>query len=291
VAASREPSSGASTPGAGVRGANAPGAGGPGVRASDSANLVEIFSSVQGEGPHVGTTTLFVRFGVCDLRCAWCDSAHTWAPAKEFRAELVRGTGRFETRPNPVSLEDLCAAAERLELAEHRFVSFTGGEPLLQPEALGALARRWRDAGPRRFLETHGLAAEALETVVDAIDVVSMDWKLASDVRRASDPARGPVEDFHDAHVRFLAVARRAPELIVKLVVTTATRDDELDEVCSRLEALAPDAPLVLQPVTPALRVRETPSAERLLELVFRASRRHRDVRLIPQTHKHYGAL
>jgi organic radical activating enzyme len=46
------------------------------------ANLVELFSSVQGEGPHLGTSTLFVRFGVCDLRCAWCDSAQTWAPAK-----------------------------------------------------------------------------------------------------------------------------------------------------------------------------------------------------------------
>lgn len=256
-----------------------------------SANLVEIFSSVQGEGPHVGTATLFVRFGVCDLRCAWCDSAHTWAPAKSYRAELARGTGRFEERANPVSLDTLRADAERLELSQHRFVSFTGGEPLLQPEAVSALARGWRDAGPRRFLETHGLAVDALASVVNEIDLVSMDWKLASDVRRASDPARGPVAGFHDQHAAFLAVAVRAPEVIVKVVVTTATCDDEVDEVCRRLAALAPDAPLVLQPVTPALRVGETPSAERLLELVFRASRRHRDVRLISQTHKHYGAL
>ena len=50
-------------------------------QALGSANLVEIFSSIQGEGPHVGESTLFVRFGACDLRCRWCDSPHTWRPA------------------------------------------------------------------------------------------------------------------------------------------------------------------------------------------------------------------
>ncbi|HVP29918.1 MAG TPA: 7-carboxy-7-deazaguanine synthase QueE [Myxococcota bacterium] len=246
---------------------------------------------MQGEGPHVGETTLFVRFGECDLRCAWCDSAHTWLPAREFRAEIARGTGRFETRPNPVSLAAVREAADRLELPLHRYVSLTGGEPLLQPEAVGELARAWRGVGPRIFLETHGLAADALAGVVDSLDVVSMDWKLASDVRRADDPARGEVAGFHDAHERFLAVALRAPEVVVKVVVTTSTRDAEVDEVCRRLAVRAPHVPLVLQPVTPALRVRETPGAERLLALVVRASRLHADVRLIPQTHKLYGAL
>ena len=32
------------------------------------ASLVEIFVSAQGEGPEVGRTTVFVRFGGCDLR-------------------------------------------------------------------------------------------------------------------------------------------------------------------------------------------------------------------------------
>ncbi|MGE4653124.1 MAG: 7-carboxy-7-deazaguanine synthase QueE, partial [Myxococcota bacterium] len=52
------------------------------------ANLVEVFSSIQGEGPHVGASTVFVRFGGCDLRCAWCDSPHTWLPSKRCRLEV-----------------------------------------------------------------------------------------------------------------------------------------------------------------------------------------------------------
>jgi organic radical activating enzyme len=254
-------------------------------------NLVEIFSSVQGEGPHVGETTLFVRFGGCDLRCAWCDSAHTWLPARACRIEQARGTGRFEGRPNPVSIADAVLAAEKLDLASHRFASLTGGEPLLQPEGARALAHALRARGPRILLESHGLAAEALASVLPEIDVVSMDWKLASDVRRESDPASGAVAPFHDAHEAFLRVARGAPEVVVKIVVTSASRDDELDEAWRRIARTAPESTVVLQPVTPALRVRETPGAERLLALVARASHALRDVRVIPQTHKTIGAL
>jgi organic radical activating enzyme len=127
--------------------------------------------------------------------------------------------------------------------------------------------------------------------VIADIDVVSMDWKLSSDVRRASDPRNGAVEPFHSEHEKFLAIARRAPELVVKLVITPASADDEIDEVISRVEASAPDATLVIQPVTPFGAVREAPSAERLLALCARISSRLAKVRVIPQTHKIYGAL
>ena len=260
------------------------------ARGSDL-NLVEIFSSIQGEGTYVGATTLFVRLGGCDLRCGWCDSPHTWKPAPECRIEVGRGSGRFEPRANPVSVEDVIAAAESLDLAAHEFASLTGGEPLLQPEAAGAIARALRARGPRILLETHGLATDGLESVIADVDVVSMDWKLSSDVRRASDPKRGEVEGFHGEHEKFLTIARRAPELVVKLVITPTSLDDEIDEAVSRVEAYAPEATLILQPVTPFGTVREAPSAERLLALCTRISNRLAKVRVIPQTHKIYGAL
>jgi len=256
-----------------------------------SANLVEIFSSIQGEGTHVGATTLFVRFGGCDLRCRWCDSPQTWEHGPQCRIEVSRCRGEFETRANPVSIEDVIAAAESLDLAAHEFASLTGGEPLLQPEAVGEVARALRAKGPRILLETHGLATDSLESVIGDIDVVSMDWKLSSDVRRASDPRRGAVDDFHAEHEKFAAIARRAPELVVKFVITPASADDEIDEAVSRIEASAPEATLVLQPVTPFGSVSETPNAGRLLELCTRISSRIAKVRVIPQTHKLYGAL
>ena len=230
-----------------------------------------------------------MRLGECDLRCRWCDSPHTWQRATECRIELRRGSGEQRVIPNPVSIPDALAACEALDLAAHRFVSLTGGEPLLQPEAVGALARGLRGRGPRILLETHGLAAEALEQVIDAIDVVSMDWKLASDVRRASDPRHGPVESFHAAHERFLRIARRAPEVVVKLVVTPDSEDREIDEAVARIADVDRELTVVLQPVTPSGPVRAAPSAERLLAIFLRLSRTLPDLRLIPQTHKQVG--
>jgi organic radical activating enzyme len=182
------------------------------------------------------------------------------------------------------------AACEALELAAHRMVSLTGGEPLLQPAAVHALASELRRAGPRILLETHGLAHQALAQVIGAIDVVSMDWKLASDVRREKDPRHGPVTPFHDEHERFLRVATSAPEVVVKLVVTPASEDAEIDEALARIARVAPKSVVVLQPVTPQGPVREAPSAARMLELLARASRVLPDVRVIPQTHKQIGA-
>ena len=190
---------------------------------------------------------------------------------------------------NPVALERVIEAAKALDAAAHRFVSLTGGEPLLQPIAVAELARALGALGPAVHLETHGLAAEALASVLPHLDVVAMDWKLASDVRRASDPARGAIEPFHEGHERFLAVARAAPRVVVKLVVTPASEDAEIDEALARIARVAPAACLVLQPVTPCGGVRERPSAERMLALAARAGERVADVRVIPQTHPVYG--
>ena len=254
-----------------------------------AANLVEIFSSVQGEGAHVGRSTLFVRFGECDLRCRWCDSPHTWKPARRCRFEVERGSGHFEERENPVALGDVRAAAERLEVASHAFVSLTGGEPLLQPGAVQEIAAALRALGPRIHLETHGLAHEALAQVIGDIDLVCMDWKLPSDVKWA-DASRG-AEDFEALHREFLRVAVGAPEVAVKVVVTPASTDAEIDAVAACVAEISPDVPLILQPVTPTRQVPERPGAERLLALTTRLERRVRDVRVIPQTHPIYGAL
>ncbi len=254
-------------------------------------DLVEVFSSAQGEGLDVGRSTLFVRLGGCDLRCAWCDSPGTWKPSPQGRIETARGSGVFEPHDNPVEAGAIVDALLHLEPERHAMVSLTGGEPLLQPDAVRALAARLGVLGPEVMLETHGLHVEGLRAVLDHLDVVSMDWKLASDVRRETDARGGTPAAFHDAHEAFLAVARAAPRVVVKVVVTQNSTDEEIDAAVARIARTHPSAALVLQPVTPFAAVRERPSAERLLALARRAERKIEDVRVVPQTHPLIGAL
>ena len=257
-------------------------------------NLVELFWSAQGEGPLVGRSMLFLRFGGCDLRCGWCDTPGTWRPTRECRFETSPGTGVFANAANPISRARLVEAIGALAPKPGTFISLTGGEPLLQPKAVNAAAGIARDFGLRVVLETHGLAVTALTEVIENIDFVSMDWKLESDVRRADEDRKGEGHSrpFAEVHADFLArISQAAVDSCVKVVITQNTTVEELDEVCRVLAGTSPDIPLILQPVTPFGKVREQPSAELLLQHLRRCDEKLADVRLIPQTHRVYGAL
>jgi len=89
----------------------------------------EIFTSVQGEGPSVGTPSVFVRLQGCSVGCAWCDTKYAW------------DAGRGEE----LTIESVL---QRVKDAGPQNVVVTGGEPLEHPAlvplvtALHALARR-----------------------------------------------------------------------------------------------------------------------------------------------------
>jgi 7-carboxy-7-deazaguanine synthase len=96
--------------------------------------IIEIFGSVQGEGPDAGTPTVFVRTARCNLRCVWCDSEYTFAGGEEMPlSSVIERTLAF-------GLPAAC---------------ITGGEPTLQPEA-PELAQTLLALGKRVSLFTNG---------------------------------------------------------------------------------------------------------------------------------------
>jgi organic radical activating enzyme len=247
----------------------------PGIR------LVEIFSSIQGEGVLVGLRQVFVRTFGCNVRCSYCDSPETLKESgmpSVCRIEHPAGSRQLLNRPNPIAAEELTTLVRSYLDEPHHSLSITGGEPLLHSVFL----QRWlpdvRRLGLRIFLETNGLLPDHLARVVDLLDIVSMDFKAPG--ATGVDP-----QTTWERHAAFLRIARRT-EVYGKLVITPSTTDAELDSAIEILSSEDRAIPLILQPVTPFGRERAPVSPARLLALHARASRRLLDVRVIPQTHK-----
>jgi organic radical activating enzyme len=244
-----------------------------------SAQLVEIFSSMQGEGLYVGEKMTFVRFGSCNMRCKYCDTPQGICIDDTFRVETQPGSGVFESAPNPVSATGL---SEMLARFDDTFVSITGGEPLQQADFLAGFLPSLLPH-KRVLLETNGVMHEELERVLPYVSVVSMDIKL---------PSATGVEPRWQDNAEFLrktVVAGR--EVYVKLVVTEETNDGDLEHAICIVTRINKHIPIVIQPASRTLTFSH-PITQRRLDAVERLVGAYlQDVRVIPQMHKQWGVL
>jgi 7-carboxy-7-deazaguanine synthase len=248
------------------------------------AHLVEIFASVQGEGPWVGERQLFVRFLGCNLDCLYCDAPETKTKQSHCRIEVEPGAWQFERLPNPFTVDSLMQIVRRFGGAwDYHSVAVTGGEPLLHHRFLASWFPVLQQEGYRIYLETSGELHERLRAVAKWVDYCAMDIKL---------PSSSGERPLWAEHRKFLAVCREFDLLTFgKAVVGHNSTDEEIEEAARVVAEVWPETPLVLQPVTPFGPVTAAPTAAQLLRWQQIAKRITPVVRVIPQTHKLLGAL
>lgn len=264
------------------------------------APVLEVFASFQGEGQYVGEPQSFVRLAGCPLRCRWCDTPGSWAiGAADATARIDARNARRREQRWATPFQVACWVAQ-VEPGAPRTISVTGGEPLLWPEFVRALAKF---AGPRRVhLETAGAHPRALAHVLDSVQHVSLDLKLPADLDAPVEFAQpqlaaggAPWLEASPSDAREWAEARaeclslvRGRDACAKLLVAGGRRASEFDPLLESVAEHAPELPLFLQPVTP---VRDVPAPD--FELLTQVAERARDlelrVRLVPQTHKALG--
>jgi organic radical activating enzyme len=243
------------------------------------ANLVEIFSSIQGEGPYLGWRQIFMRFSGCNLKCDYCDTLFT--PQKSCQVEIAPGAGQFLPQDNPVALpqvERLVASWVQDFPGLHHSLSLTGGEPLLHAEVLREWLPRLRHYLPI-YLETNGTLSDQLDAVLQWIDFIAMDIKL---------PSLSAQGDLWDEHRRFLLRSRHK-HTFVKLVVSSDTPVRELEQAAHLVHECAAQADIVLQPYT--ARNGSVVSSLKLLQAQQQVAAIHPRCRVIPQTHHFLGVL
>ncbi len=250
---------------------------------STTANLVEIFSAIQGEGLYVGERQIFLRLGGCDLRCRFCDSAHTWLPQGRGRVEVTPGERDFQPITNPVTGAQVLTWLHRQASGlRHQAVSITGGEPLLQAGFLAEFLPALTAQIPLPiYLETGGHHPQELTQVLPWINVIAMDYKLPS--------VSG--EDYHSEHQEFLTLAVGAGvEIFVKIIVDQHTQTAELGKALAMIQAVEPAVFVILQPVTPRPGSPASTAAQ-ILAWQKLAQEYVSRVRVIPQTHPLLGQL
>ena len=108
---------------------------------SDTLVVNEIYLSLQGESTFAGLPCIFIRLTACDLRCSYCDTAYAFTEGKkktlaEILSEVKRLAVPFKNSSLPL-------------------VELTGGEPLLQKNAL-PLMKALCDDGFTVLIETSG---------------------------------------------------------------------------------------------------------------------------------------
>ncbi len=247
---------------------------------NSSTPLIEIFSSLQGEGYLAGYRQIFIRFPGCNLDCAFCDTKIE--PPALCKVESTPGSAVFQEIEQPVTLATILQIihtwCKQLPSAHHS-VSITGGEPMLH----AGLLERWLPEINILLpvhLETNGTLPEKLPGLIEHIDYVSMDIKL---------PTSAATPEFWDEHRTFMEIALQR-DLSVKLIVGELTSDEDLKKAATLIADMEEDIPCFLQPVTGRDGRMAVPAA-RLMRWQAMLAPILEDLKVMPQMHRFMEVL
>ncbi len=97
--------------------------------------VCEIFASIQGESSYVGLPCVFIRLSGCNLRCSYCDTSYSYDAGTE------------------ISEEEIYKIIKNYGIG---LIEITGGEPLLQSNAVLPFIDTLIKDGLKVLIETNG---------------------------------------------------------------------------------------------------------------------------------------
>lgn len=230
--------------------------------------ISEVFTSVEGEGILYGTKTLFVRLAGCPFGCFYCDTPESLPPDSGTEYEMDDAAGLIKS-----------------SLQKNTYkVNFTGGDPLMQHEAVALLAAGVQRAGIRTYLESSCFDAGRFRSVLPHMDIVKIEFKTSDS--GFADP--GSHERLSGQALECLGASLEAQKTTyVKVVASSRTDPAELGGL-ARAVAAAPGSVegFVIQPTHGVAE----PSLDLLMEMYDAVYQHCAQVRVVPQLHKLIGA-
>ncbi|BAW31933.1 MAG TPA: 7-carboxy-7-deazaguanine synthase QueE [Methanothermobacter sp.] len=223
------------------------------------APIMEVFSSIQGEGLLVGCRQIFIRFAGCNLNCSYCDTPESRDPQ----------------RGRSTSIRELKRRIKDLESPDLHSISLTGGEPLLYADFIKNFLE---ETDYKSLLETNGSLPGEIKKIAPLIDYASVDIKL---------PEHIGTKDIIEKEIQSINILiKRSVNTYLKVVVLPTTSPSHMGLLAQKLrkEISEPSMTrIVIQPSSPIDHwVGNTPRLLKISEEIGR----HFKVRLIPQVHK-----
>ena len=224
------------------------------------APIIEIFSSLQGEGLLVGERQIFVRFAGCNLNCSYCDTELSKNPAN----------GKL------MSVDEVLDEINKLKTPDVRTISFTGGEPLLYADFINEVIKK---SDLNSLLETNGTLTNKLSEI-DKLDWASVDIKLPEHFNDELSI------DVIEKEIQFIKLLiEKEIKIYCKLVVLPSTEILTVENIIKKISNNIPlnhDIPLIIQPVSPLNQWDNIENLFKFSEIVGK----YMKVYTIPQIHK-----
>ena len=232
--------------------------------------LFEIFTSVEGEGILFGTKTLFVRLAGCPFTCFYCDTLDA----------LPLDSG------NEYTIDDACSLIEK-ELEDKTYkVNFTGGDPLIQHEAVAEMAKHIQSLNIPTYLESACFDSKKFNHILPFIDFVKIEFKTEDSEFIDSKHYPNYIENVLECLSSSITAKKKT---YIKIVVSSKTESESFKELIELIFKNVTKNNLEGFTIQPTFGIAE-PNLEQLLNFYDLVHPYYPEVRVVPQLHKLIGA-
>ncbi|CAE6488943.1 MAG: 7-carboxy-7-deazaguanine synthase QueE [Candidatus Nitrosotenuis sp.] len=232
--------------------------------------LYEIFTSLEGEGILYGTKTLFVRLAGCPFTCFYCDT----------KESLPLDSGQEYEISDACNLID-----EHLQKKTYK-VNFTGGDPLVQHEAVAELAKHVKAKNIPTYLESSCFDSKRFAAVLPHIDFVKIELKTPDSEFVDTQHYSKLIENALQCLAHSIREKKTA---YIKIVVSSRTKRNDFEDLVKKIFGVADAGDLKGFIIQPTYGIAE-PSLQNLLSFYDLVYPYYPEVRVVPQLHKLIGA-
>ena len=235
------------------------------------ARISEIFTSIEGEGIFVGKKTLFIRLSGCHLKCRWCDT--------KYALPLDSGIDYQIDEIKDLIIKELQPFTYK--------VNFTGGEPLLQTEAVIELADFMKkQTNLKTYMESSCFDSELFSKVLPYIDICKIEFK--------TDDSKVVEDEKYDNlllnEIKCLELALESNKATyIKIVVTNSTNLESFKNLVYNISKKIDPSYITGFIIQPSYGI-DQPTVNKLLDTYDIVQPMFPEVRIIPQLHKEIGA-